>query len=108
MWTFLSCIVLLAKKSQNDPRLKVAVVRPILSKDFGSRSQVSSHLQNNWIMVYQCHLTKFCILRSLTSGVAFQLLDIFLVFGEPCILFLEKSASGGQGFIRCTCATYQS
>ena len=40
--------------------------------------------------MYQCHLTKFCILRPLTSKsaaeVAFQLLDIFLLFGAPCIL----------------------
>ncbi|KAK4293673.1 hypothetical protein Pmani_033644 [Petrolisthes manimaculis] len=43
-----------------------------------------------WIMVYQDHLTKFCILRALTSKraaeVAFHLLDIFLLFGAPVIL----------------------
>ncbi|XP_041347825.1 uncharacterized protein LOC121367580 [Gigantopelta aegis] len=41
-------------------------------------------------MVYQDHLTKFCVLRPLTSkraaGVAFQLLDIFLLLGAPCVL----------------------
>ncbi|XP_068233399.1 KRAB-A domain-containing protein 2-like [Palaemon carinicauda] len=41
-------------------------------------------------MVYQCHLTKFVILRPLTSKraaeVAFHLLDIFLLTGAPCIL----------------------
>ena len=41
-------------------------------------------------MVYQCHLTKFVILRPLSVKrsveVAFQLLDIFLLFGAPAIL----------------------
>ena len=79
------------------PVTKGVVVKPILSKDFGSRSQVdlidmqsSPQAQFKWIMVYQCHLTKFVILRPLTSKraaeVAFQLLDIFLLFGAPAIL----------------------
>ena len=41
-------------------------------------------------MVYQDHLTKFCILHALTSkraaAVAFQLADIFLTIGAPAIL----------------------
>lgn len=53
--------------------------------------------QYKWIMVYQCHLTKFVILRSLTSKraaeVAYQLLDIFLLFGAPAIL---KSDNGSE------------
>ncbi|XP_068206257.1 uncharacterized protein [Palaemon carinicauda] len=43
-----------------------------------------------WIMVYQDHLTKFCILQALASKraaeVAFHLLDILLLFGAPVIL----------------------
>ncbi|XP_068235542.1 KRAB-A domain-containing protein 2-like [Palaemon carinicauda] len=43
-----------------------------------------------WIMVYQDHPTKFCVLRPLTSKraaeVAFQLADIFLLLGVPLIL----------------------
>ena len=43
-----------------------------------------------WIMVYQDHLTKFCVLRSLTSKraaeVAYQLMAVFLLFGAPTIL----------------------
>ncbi|XP_063415849.1 KRAB-A domain-containing protein 2-like [Mytilus trossulus] len=43
-----------------------------------------------FIMHYQDHLTKFAILRALTSKhaseVAYQLLDIFLLFGAPHIL----------------------
>ncbi|XP_046550558.1 KRAB-A domain-containing protein 2-like [Haliotis rubra] len=46
--------------------------------------------QFKWIMVYQDHLTKFCVLRPLTSKraaeVAYQLLDIFLLLGAPCLL----------------------
>ena len=52
--------------------------------------QSSPQGQFKWIMVYQCHLTKFVILRPLSSKraaeVAFQLLYIFLIFGAPAIL----------------------
>ena len=76
---------------------KGVVVRPILSKDFGSRAQVDlidmqsmTKAQHKWIMVYQDHLTKYCVLRPLTSKraaeVAFQLMDIFLLLGAPQIL----------------------
>ncbi|XP_041367023.1 KRAB-A domain-containing protein 2-like [Gigantopelta aegis] len=76
---------------------KGIVVKPILSKDFSSRAQVDlidmqsmCHGQHKWIMVYQDHLTKFCILRPLTSKraseVAYQLLDIYLLLGAPSIL----------------------
>ncbi|XP_068226108.1 KRAB-A domain-containing protein 2-like [Palaemon carinicauda] len=72
-------------------------VKPILSKDYGSRSQVDfvdmqscAKGKYKWIMVYQDHLTKYCILRPLTSKKAaedaFQLMDIFLMFGAPQIL----------------------
>ena len=72
-------------------------MRPIVSKDFNSRGQVDlidmqsmKQGEFRWIMVYQDHLTKFCVLRPLTSKraaeVAYQLLDIFLLFGAPCIL----------------------
>ena len=41
-------------------------------------------------MVYQDHLTKFCVLRALTTKraaeVAYQLIDIFILFGAPTIL----------------------
>jgi transposase InsO family protein len=42
------------------------------------------------IMVYQNHLTKFVVIRPLTpkraAEVAYQLMDIFLLFGAPHIL----------------------
>lgn len=65
-----------------------------LSKDFHSRAQVKLlDIQScvkgmcEWIMVYQDHRTKYCILRPLTSKrvpeAAIQLMDIFLMFGAP-------------------------
>ena len=49
-----------------------------------------SYQSNKWILVYQDHLTKYCVLRPLTSkraaGVAYQLIDIFMLFGGPQIL----------------------
>ncbi|KAK7101637.1 KRAB-A domain-containing protein 2-like [Littorina saxatilis] len=76
---------------------KGGVVRPIISKEFASRGQVDlgdmQSMPSNgykWIMVYQDHLTKFCVLRPIRSKraveVAAQLLDIFLVIGAPAIL----------------------
>jgi hypothetical protein len=76
---------------------KGLVIKPLLSKDFNSRGQVDlvdmqSMRDGNYrfIMHYQDHLTKFSVLRALTSKqaaeVAFQLLDIFLLFGAPHIL----------------------
>jgi len=73
------------------------VVRPILTKEYGCRGQVDlidmqspPNGQHTWIMVYQDHLTKFCILRPLSSKraaeVAYQLMDIFLSIGASQIL----------------------
>ena len=72
-------------------------MRLIVSKDFNSRGQVDlidmqsmKQGEFRWIMVYQDHLTKFCVLRPLTSKraseVAYKLLDIFLLLGAPCVL----------------------
>ena len=76
---------------------KGVVVRPILSKDFSSRCQVDlidmqsmAHMNYKWIMVYQDHLTKLCVLRYLSSKraaeVTYQLMNVFLLFGAPTIL----------------------
>ena len=47
-------------------------------------------------MNYQDHLTKFCVLRPLTSKrvseVAHQLLDIVLMLGAPAILQSDNGA----------------
>ena len=85
------------QKKRKRASTKGVVVRPILSKDFGSRAQVDlidmqsiTKAEHKWIMVYQDHLTKYCVLRPLTSKcaaeVAFQLMDIFLLLGAPQIL----------------------
>ena len=71
---------------------KGVVVRPILSKDLLSCGQVDlidmqslSYRNQKWVMVYQDHLTKYCVLRPLTSKraveVAFQL--IFTIWSTP-------------------------
>ncbi|XP_037780762.1 KRAB-A domain-containing protein 2-like [Penaeus monodon] len=76
---------------------KGVVVRPILSKEFASRGQVGltdmqsvPHSNFKWIIVYQDHFTKFCILCPLltkrAAEVAFQLVDIFLLMAAPDVL----------------------
>jgi hypothetical protein len=76
---------------------KGLVVKLLLIKDFNSRGQVDLvDMQSmrdgdfKFILHYQDHLTKFAVLRPLTSKLAaevgFQLLDIFLLFGAPHIL----------------------
>ncbi|XP_068200852.1 KRAB-A domain-containing protein 2-like [Palaemon carinicauda] len=69
------------QRKRKRPTTKGTVVRPILTKNFGSRSQVDlvdmqAMKQGNykWIMVYQDHLTKFCVLRPLTSKRAAEVM----------------------------------
>jgi len=82
---------------------KGVVVKPILTSEYGSRGQVDlidmqsmPSGQYKWIMVYQDHLTKFCILRPLSTKraaeVAYQLIDIFLLMGAPHILQSDNGA----------------
>ena len=89
------CVECLKKRKRS--AVKGVVVRPILSADYGSRAQVDlidmqsmPNGQYKWIMVYQDHLTKFCVLRPLNTKraaeVAYQLMDIFLLLGAPQIL----------------------
>jgi transposase InsO family protein len=89
------CIECIKKRKRH--AIKGVVVRPILSRDYGSRGQVDlidmqsmPSGQYKWIMVYQDHLTKYCVLRPLSTKraaeVAYQLMDIFLLFGAPQIL----------------------
>ncbi|XP_045112503.1 KRAB-A domain-containing protein 2-like [Portunus trituberculatus] len=85
------------QKKRKRPMTKGVVVKPILTSEFSSHGQVDlidmqsmSCRTYKWIMVYQDHLTKFCVLRPLKSKcaaeVAFQLADIFLLLGAPVIL----------------------
>ncbi|XP_047497850.1 KRAB-A domain-containing protein 2-like [Penaeus chinensis] len=89
------CITCQEKRKRN--KTAGVVLKPPLSSEFISRGQVDfvdvkslPQAQFKWIMVYQSHLTKSVILRALASKraaeVAFQLLDIFLLFGAPVIL----------------------
>src|SRR5688572_4791112 len=66
------CLECLKKRKRT--AVKGVVVNPILTKDYGSRGQVDlidmQSMPNRafkWIMVYQDHLTKYCVLRPLTS-----------------------------------------
>ena len=87
---------LVCQEKQKSPRNTGVVVKPLLSREFNSGEQVnhvdmqsSQQSQFKWIVVYQCHQTKFIILRALSSKrsaeVAYQL-DIVLLFGAPVIL----------------------
>ena len=78
------------------------VIRPLLSQDFNSRVQIdlidfqsSAYRQFKFILVVQCHLTKFIILRPLRSKraaeIAHELLDIFLLFGAPLNVLITNS-----------------
>ena len=82
---------------------KGVVVNPILIKEFGSRCQVDlidmqslPSDKHKWIMVYQDHLTKFCVLRALTSKraseVAYHLMDIFVLLGATTILHSDNGS----------------
>jgi len=82
------------------------VVQPILSDYMNSRCQVDLiDMQSEpdkdyrFIMNYQDHLTKFTILRPLKTKtaeeVAYQLMDIFCLFGAPCIL----QSDNGREFV---------
>ena len=76
---------------------KGIVVKPIISNGMNCRCQVDlidmqSQPDNNfkYILNYQDHLTKFCVLRPLKSKqaeeVAYHVLDIFCFLGSPHIL----------------------
>ncbi|XP_063290440.1 zinc finger protein 420-like [Pelobates fuscus] len=80
---------------------KGIVVKPIISSHFNCRCQVDLiDFQSQpdgkfkFLLVYQDHLTKFVVLKPLTSKqadeVAYNLLDIFLLFGAPSILHSDN------------------
>ena len=81
-------------KKRKRPMTKGVVV---LSNAFASRGHVDlivmqsmAYVNYTHIMVYQNYLTKFCVLRPLTSNrttkVAYQLMSVFLLFSESTIL----------------------
>ncbi|KAK6186768.1 hypothetical protein SNE40_006044 [Patella caerulea] len=95
------------QKKRKRVTTKGVVVKPIISKDYLSRGQVDlvdmlsmTSGSQKWIMVYQDHFTKFCVLRPLTTKsaceVAYQLIDIYNNSSDnPVICIL----SGNQKFM---------
>jgi transposase InsO family protein len=89
-----------ARKNKKTQKKRI-VVKPILHNEMNSRCQVDLiDMQSNpdpdikFILVYQDHLTKFVLLRSLhnkrADEVAYHLLDIFTTFGAPNILHSDN------------------
>ena len=85
-------------KPKNSTKL---VVHPLSSNDFNARGQVDLiDMQScpdgsyKFILNYQDHFTKFCVLGPLktktATEVAYHLLDIFTTFGTPAILQLDN------------------
>ena len=101
---YLSLCVPCLKKSKV-PK-KGLVIKPMIFSEMNSRAQVDLiDMQSQpdgdlkWILVYQDHLTKFVQLRPVTSKrapeIAYQLLDIFSIFGAPSIL----QSDNGREFV---------
>ncbi|XP_045135274.1 SCAN domain-containing protein 3-like [Portunus trituberculatus] len=98
---FLSlCEVCQSKKTK---KKKGLVSKSVLHSELNINSQCQMDLidmqalpdrKYKFIMVYQDHLTRFVILRALeckyAKEVAYNLLDIFLMFGAPCILHIDN------------------
>jgi len=96
---YLSLCVHCQKKSSNPKRGLVS--KPILHNAFNSRALIDlidmqSQCINNFrfIMNYQDHLTKFVVLKPLTSKraeeIAHNLLDIYTTVGAPVILHSDN------------------
>ena len=95
--------LLTSKQKRKRPITKDVVIGPILSKDFAFKGQVNltdmqsiPHMNYKLIMVYQDHLTKLCVLRPFvskrTSEVAYQVMDVFLLFGAHTVLQFDNSS----------------
>ncbi|GBN39264.1 KRAB-A domain-containing protein 2 [Araneus ventricosus] len=78
------------------------LIRSVTAKDFNLRSQVdlidfqlTSFGYYKWLMNYEDHATKFCLLGRLqtkrAAEVALKLMKVFLVFGDPYILQSDNS-----------------
>ena len=92
------------QRKKKRPTVTGVVVRPLLTSDFNSRGQVDlidmqsmPHPGNKWIMVYQDHLTTFCVIRAIVckraTEVTLHLVDIFLLLGAPVVL---RSDNGSE------------
>ena len=101
---YLSLCVPCLKKSRV-PK-KGLVMKPMIFSEMNSRDQVDlTDMQSQpdgnlkWFLVYQDHFTKFVQLRPVTSKraleIAYQLLDIFSIFGALSIL----QSGNGREFV---------
>lgn len=101
---FLKCCPYCAFKRNNEN--KGVIVRPIRSERFGERCQVDlidfQYRQDrgySYILNYQDHLTKFCMLRPLrtkrASEVVEELFQIFALWGAPRFL----QSDNGREFV---------
>jgi hypothetical protein len=97
---------------------KGLVVKPIISSEMNSRCQVDlidmqaqPDENNRFILVYQDHLTKYVLLKPLThkraEEVAYILLDIFTIFGAPCILQSDNGREFVNKVIEELCSTWE-
>jgi len=101
------------QKKQKTQKKKEIVVKPILHNEMNSRCQVDLiDMQSNpdcdmkFILVYQDHLTKLVLLRSLHSKRADEVayhLDIFTTFGVPNILHSDNGGDFCNQIIKSLC-----
>jgi len=107
---FLDLCELCQQKQKNAK--KGIVVKPIISSHFNSRCQVDlidyqsqPDRKFKFLLVYQDHLTKFVVLKPLTSKwadeVAYNLLDIFLLFDAPSILHSDNGREFCNKILEC-------
>lgn len=101
------CEVCNSKRSKKKRGL---ISKPILHNEPNSRCQVDlidmqsqADKEYKFIIVYQDHLTKFVLLRALTTKrdaeIAYKLSEIFLTFGAPCILYSDNGRKFANSII---------
>ena len=92
-----TCKICLKKRAPKSSLSSDAIITPIISSNFGERGQVDlidmssfKTTQHRYILNYQDHFTKFCVIRPLinkyVSSVVKELIDIFSIIGCPRIL----------------------
>lgn len=92
-----TCKICLKKKTPAPSASSLGVVNPIISNHYGERGQVDlidmssfKTTQHRYILNYQDHCTKYCVLRPLinkdVNSVVKELVDIFSTLGCPKIL----------------------
>ena len=98
---------------------KSLVVKPIIREAMNSRCQLDLiDMQSQpdgdykWIFNYQDHLTKFVVLKPLknkeTISVATKLVDIFCLFGSPCILQSDNGREFASNVVKFVAKSWPS